>query len=162
MRRMQKLLLVSLILIMGCSREAPEQSLTDPGFGVTTLEIKAGAGPTNLPVYLKSAEPVKGIQFTLKWDPTIGQVSQPVLAPGNPGFTVSSNQGRPGSMKVLVFSLQGDILDPNQQEILNIPIEISSSAAERFTLRFDEAVFAGPSAKSYAIPVSHADLRIMR
>ncbi len=154
------LILLSLILFLSCSKEPPEVTLSDPGFGVVETQINAGPKVVDLPVLFNTELEVKGIQFTLTWDATIAKVGQPQLTDQNPGFTVSTSKGGQGAMKVLIFSMTGDVLNTLDPEIMTIPVSILDPQAEAVSLIFDQAVFAGPNAMSYDIPITHASLTI--
>jgi len=65
-------------------------------------------------------------------------------------------------MKVLIFSMHGDALDLSDAHIFNVPVEITNSEATQFILSFEDVVFAGPNASSYEIPVTPADLMVVR
>lgn len=162
--KMNKISLLTSItlLLISCSSEPKEKDLTSPGFGVTATSIRAADEGVDIPVLLKSDEIIKGMQFTLAWDPNIGQVIQPVLTEANQGFTVSSSDGERGEMKVLIFSMTGDILSTTESVVMNIPIRITDLESETFDLFFYDAIFAGPKAVSYEIPVTHANLKIQR
>ena len=150
-----------LLILIGCASEKQKPVLSDPGFGVTAVEIQAGAEDVEIPVYLKYDEPVKGIQFTLVWDAAKVEVSKPILLDTNPSFTVSNNEPRNGQMKVLIFSMQGNILDVSDPEVFRLPLKLIDKEAPEVELRFENAVFAGPSASSYDIPITHAKIKIV-
>lgn len=153
---------IIVLMFIGCSTERKEKELSEPGFGITAIDIKAGKDEIGIPVYLKFNEDVKGIQFILSWDETIAEISQPEMTRTNPNFTVSNNQARDGKMKVLIFSMQGDVMDVTDPHIFDLPIEIINDEASELTVHFEDVVFAGPNASSYEIPVTHAQLAILR
>lgn len=154
-------LLAALFLIFpSCSPQAPLAELSDPGFGVIASSIEAIDEGVDIPVLMKTADVVKGIQFTLTWDPAVGQVLKPALTATNPGFTISASEGGRGVMKVLIFSMSGEILETSNPNIMTIPIRIINPDAPLFKLEFKDAIFAGPNAMSYPIPVQHANLKI--
>lgn len=156
------LIVVSTLLLLACSQESKESELTSPGFGVTANTIRADQEGMDIPVLLKTEETIKGLQFTLSWDPTIGQVIKPELTEANSGFTVSTTDAVRGEMKVLIFSMTGDVLNTAEPVIMHIPIRIMDGEAENFELFFNDAIFAGPKAVAYQIPVSHGQLKILR
>ncbi|MEA3287288.1 MAG: hypothetical protein U9Q77_07925 [Candidatus Marinimicrobia bacterium] len=153
--------LLILILFNFCSKQSPEVQLSDPGFGVVETHIDVDK-VVDLPVLIKFDQVIKGIQFTLTWDTAIVKVGQPELTELNSGFTVSTSKGTGGEMKVLVFSMTGDVLNTSEPEILSIPISVLDSLADQVSLLFDKAVFAGPNALSYDIPVTHANLTVRK
>jgi hypothetical protein len=114
----------------------------------------------DIPVLLKSSDVIKGIQFTLTWNSSVGQVLKPSLTASNPNFTVSTSEGNRGEMKVLIFSLTGDLINTEDDTIMTIPVRIINAEASDFTLAFKDVIFAGPNAISYDIPVFHANLKI--
>ncbi len=160
MRLRYIIILITLVLISACTREAPKSELSDPGFGVLEDIIEAGVGLVHLPVLLKSDQVIKGIQFTLAWDTTIAKLGKPLLTDLNPGFNVSTSEAVDGQMKVLIFSLTGDELNTLVPEILTIPVSLINPQADQLILSFEEAVFAGPNAMSHKIPISHAKLKV--
>ncbi len=162
MRVTYGLIIVLLLLLQSCSKETSNRELSHPGFGVTETTIKAVDAGVDLPVLLKTDDIIKGIQFTLSWDASIGQVLQPALTAANPGFTISSGEGDRGEMKVLIFSMTGDEINTTDPKIMTIPVRIIDPDASRFALAFKDAIFAGPSAVAYEIPVTHAKLEIIR
>ncbi len=157
------LIFSSLIFLFSCAQTTAEKiELSNPGFGVIETSISAITEGVDIPVLLNSNDVIKGIQFTLSWDPTVGQVLQPTLTSSNPGFTISSSESQHGEMKVLIFSMSGDIFTVTDPEVMKVPVRIIDEEAPIFKLFFNDAIFAGPSSVSYQIPVEHANLRIDR
>ena len=152
----------ALLLLLSCSQKAQNIGLSNPGFGVTAVSIDAIAEGVDLPILMKTDDIIKGIQFTLTWDPAVAQVIKPVLTRSNPGFTISASEGGLGAMKVLIFSMSGDVFQTADPNIMTIPVRIIDPDATRFTLEFKDAIFAGPSAVAYEIPLWHAKLKINR
>lgn len=155
-------ILILLILLISCDSDKTRIELTTPGFGVVETSIDATSKTVDLPVLINTQDEIKGVQFTLKWDTKIAEVGQPKVNELNPGFTVSAGKAVNGQMKVLMYSLAGEVLNTSESQILTIPITIINSEADNFSLIFDNAVFAGPNAKSYEIPVTHAQLKLTR
>ncbi|NQV29851.1 MAG: hypothetical protein HQ508_03090 [Candidatus Marinimicrobia bacterium] len=163
MRLSQLIIIVTMTLFASCSRETADKvEIGDPGFGIVASSVDSRIEGVDIPVLLKSADVIKGIQFTLSWDPEIGQVIEPKLTEMNPGFTVSSNVGAEGQMKVLVFSMTSDVLITSEPELMTIPVRIIDHDAETFNLWFKDVIFAGPNSTSYNIPITHAKLQIKR
>jgi len=160
MRTKISLLLTSLIICISCSQETQQIELTNPGFGVIASSIDIVDEGFDLPVLLQSDDIIKGVQFTLSWDPAVAQVIQPAMTAANAGFSISSSDGERGEMKVLIFSMAGDVLNTTDPTILTIAIRIIDPEAELFELSFNDAIFAGPNAVSYAIPITHAKLKV--
>lgn len=156
------ILAIITLALIACSSEPKERKLTSPGFGVTATSIRVADEGIDIPVLLISDEVIKGMQFTLSWNPNVGQVIKPALTESNQGFTISSSEGERGEMKVLIFSMTGDVLNTAEPVVMNIPIRIIDPEAEAFELFFYDAIFAGPKAVSYEIPVTHAKLKITR
>jgi len=150
-----------LCIFMGCSSRSDELELTDPGFGITATRIKAADSGVDIPVLLQSDDPIKGLQFTLEWNPKLGQVIKPVMTEKNAGFTISTSEVSGGVMKVLAFSMSGDQLDTSDPVIMHIPIRITDSSTDSFELLFQDVIFAGPAAASYDIPITHAKLKVI-
>lgn len=158
----KQIIFISLaILMLSCTREPQRIALTDPGFGITATTIHSRDEGEDVPILLKSDDIIKGIQFTLVWDASIGQVIKPALTSANPGFTISVNDSERGRIKVLVFSITGEEFNLADSSILSLPIRITNPDAEQFDLVFEDVIFAGPNATSYEIPVSHANLKIV-
>jgi|FLOH01.1.fsa_nt_gi hypothetical protein len=163
MRLGQLISIGALTLLMSCSSETPNNmEISDPGFGIVASSVDARLEGVDIPILLKSADVIKGIQFTMSWDPEIGQVIEPSLTELNPGFTVSSSEGTNGQMKVLIFSMTGDVLNTNELKFMTVPVRIIDREAQTFDLSFKDVIFAGPNATSYSIPVTHAKLKIKR
>ena len=156
------LLIAATMIFLSCSPEAQKVELSNPGFGVIATSIDVVAEGVDLPVLLRTDDIIKGIQFTLSWDPTIGQVIKPVLTAMNPGFTISSSDGARGEMKVLIFNMSGDELITSDPSIMTIPVRILDSNAIDFAMTFKDVMFAGPGGAAYEIPVTHANLKINR
>lgn len=156
-------LILALVFIISCSRDVPTTlELSNPGFGITQTTIDARPEGVDVPVLIKTNDVIKGLQFTLSWNPELGQVIKPSLTDANPGFTISAGEAVNGEMKILIFSMQGEAFDTKEQVIMNIPIRIIDPDADLFTLTFRNTIFAGPGAISYEIPVTHARLKINR
>ncbi|MBT4036207.1 MAG: hypothetical protein HOB84_04080 [Candidatus Marinimicrobia bacterium] len=162
MRLKISLLVTLLLFFLSCSQEVQTVELSNPGFGITASSIDAAAEGVDIPVLMKTDDIIKGIQFTLTWDPGVGQVIKPTLTAANPGFTISSSEGGRGEMKVLIFSMTGAVFNTTDPAIMTIPVRIINPDAPDFTLAFNNAIFAGPSATAYEIPVLHAKLKINR
>ena len=153
-------ILVTTLILVSCSQEVQEVELSKPGFGITATSIDATDEGVDIPVLMKTNDVIKGMQFTITWNPSVGQVLKPALTSTNPGFTISSSEGGEGEMKVLVFSMTGDVFNTSDPTIMTIPVRIIDPDAPLLKLVFKNAIFAGPSAVSYEIPVLHANLRI--
>ncbi len=154
------LILIVSILLISCSGEPAKIELSNPGFGVVETSIEARSEGVDLPVLLKTDEAIKGIQFTLAWEPSIGIVGTPVLTGNNSGFTITAKTRTNGTMKVLIFSMTGEELNTKDPEIMRIPVSILDPESSLFTLEFEKVIFAGPNARSYDIPVTDARLKI--
>ncbi|NQT63895.1 MAG: hypothetical protein HQ556_13120 [Candidatus Marinimicrobia bacterium] len=162
MRLKISLLTTTLLIFLSCSQEVQKVELSNPGFGVTASSIDAADEGVDIPVLMQTDDIIKGIQFTLTWDPNVGQVIKPTLTATNPGFTISSSEGGQGEMKVLIFSMTGDVFNTSDPTIMTIPVRITDPDAPVFAMAFKDAIFAGPSAIAYEIPVLHAKLKINR
>ncbi len=154
------LLAATILFFLTCTQEVQKVELSSPGFGVTASSIDVADEGVDIPVLMKTDDVIKGMQFTLTWDPNIGQVIKPALTPANPNFTISASDGDLGEMKVLIFSMTGDVFNTDDPTVMNIPVRITDPDASMFSLAFKDAIFAGPSAIAYEIPVSHARLKI--
>jgi len=149
------------ILLISCTtEESPKAQLSNPGFGVIETSISRDVNTTNLPVLIKTDQVIKGLQFTLTWDGTAAKIGQPQLTGLNSKFTVSVGKASAGQMKVLVFSMTGEALDTSEPVFMTIPVSILDSETEEISIFFNKAVFAGPNASSYDIPVTHAQLKV--
>ena len=162
MRLTISLLATTLLFFQSCSQDVQKVELSNPGFGITASSIDAADEGVDIPVLMKTDDIIKGMQFTLTWDPSIGQVIKPSLTATNPGFTISASEGGLGQMKVLIFSMTGAVFNTTDPAIMTIPVRIINPDAPDFTLAFNNAIFAGPSATAYEIPVLHAKLKINR
>jgi len=152
--------ILMLLGLLACSKAPDKKVLSTPGFGIIEDQI-AGSGQTvELPVLLNTDQDIKGLQFTLIWDPAIARVGPPQLTAENPDFTVSTGNGRDGRMKVLVFSMTSAIMHTENPVILTLPVTVIATAGQEVSIQFAKAVFAGPNAKSYTIPVTHAQLEV--
>lgn len=160
MLRRYTLLAMTAFLFMHCAQEPAKIELSNPGFGMVETSIAIRAEGTDLPVLLNTDQAIKGIQFTMVWDPTLAVVGQPVLTPTNSGFTVSAKKNINGTMKVLVFSMTGDVLNTTDPHVMNIPVSILEIEATKISIDFEDVIFAGPSATSYDIPVTQARLKV--
>ncbi len=161
MRVKYSIILITLVMFLSCSRETQNVELSNPGFGVIRTNIEVLDEGVDLPVLLRTDDIIKGIQFTLSWNPSVAQVIKPALTPTNPGFTISSSNGSQGEMKVLIFSMSGDVLNTTDSIIMTIPVRIIDPDAKLFNLVFKDVIFAGPGAVSYEIPVSQANLKVI-
>ena len=162
MRLKNYLLAAPLLLLLSCSQDIQIVELTNPGFGVTASSINATDEGVDIPVLMKTDDVIKGMQFTLTWDPGVSQVLKPSLTASNSGFTISSSEGGKGEMKVLIFSMTGEVFNTSDPNIMTIPVRIINPDAPTFALAFKNAIFAGPSAVAYEIPVHHANMKINR
>ncbi len=160
MRLINCLLAATVLILLSCSQEAQIVELSDPGFGVTASSIDPNDEGVDIPVLMKTNDIIKGMQFTLVWDPDVGQVIKPSLTSSNPGFTISASEGGGGEMKVLIFSMSGDVFNTIDPTIMTIPVRIINPEATLFTMVFKDAIFAGPSAVAYSIPIFHGNLEI--
>lgn len=156
------IIIFTIATFFSCAKQESTNVLSSPGFGIIETSVTTSVAGVDLPVYLKSDDIIRGIQFTLHWDETVGQVIKPELTEANPGFTVSAGEASGGQMKVLIFSMSGDDLVVGDNAFLTIPIRIIDTEASAFKITFKDPIFAGPKASSYSIPVSHANLKISK
>ena len=154
--------LLMLFLLTACSSDSVEVELTDPGFGFTWKQISAEPAGFDVPIHLKYPEPMKGIQFTLVWDPSEGMVGEPVLREPNQSFSLSVNKKTPGRMKVLIYSMTSETFDLSSSHIMDLPVSILSREVQQFKLMFEDAIFAGPQAAAYTLPISHGQFEVLR
>ena len=150
--------LMSMLLITTCGKEVKVESFPNPGFGFNQSSIHQRDGM--LPLLLAHDQPIKGVQFTLRWDPSQLKLETPLVTESNSEFTVSANPGTPGRMKVLLFSFQGGELDLTDSQILQIPYAVTSQSIQKISIQLEDVVFAGPAATSYEIPVSQGDFEV--
>ncbi len=148
------------IMLIACTEEGSQNTLSEPGFGIVETRISALENTTQIPVLLKTDELIKGLQFTLSWDTTLVTVGPPELNDLNASFTLKVGEGSLGKMKVLVFSMSGDALDTSEPAFMMLPVTLFDTQADVIDIFLNDVVFAGPQAASYSIPVTHAKLKV--
>jgi len=148
-----------MIVVASCSRQS-DADLPAEGFGILDQQLRAGA-KLEVPVYLRTSETLKGIEFVLEWDVNAIQVDTPVLAEALTDFSVHARQHGPGRLKVLVFSMAGAVFDLKDPWILKIPITALPSDGGSTTLAIGSAIFAGPGATSHELPLHSCQLEIL-
>ena len=152
--------LMLILVFISCSDQPDTPELTSPGFGVVESVIDARPEGVDIPILMKSEDIIKGIQFTLVWDVKKGIVGKPLLTDANASFTLTSSNPSNGRIKVLIYSMSGDQLDLSDPQILTFPVSIIDQSVTDFTVIFENPIFAGPSASSYTIPVTHAKMKV--
>ncbi len=149
--RRQLFLLFFTLLMAACGERTPP--LPEEGFGAFDQQFQVGR-ETRVPVYLTTSKPVKGVEFMLSWNPELVRVATPEIRTAHAGFSVHARTHAPGLMKVLVFNMRGGAFDLSDPWILEIPVTPATAGEGRLTL--GSAVFAGPNATSYDLPVRSA------
>ncbi|MCF7826997.1 MAG: hypothetical protein K9N29_10140, partial [Candidatus Marinimicrobia bacterium] len=118
-----RLMIAMLMVLVSCAQdtETKKIELSNPGFGITETSIDALDEGVDVPVLLRTNDVIKGMQFTLSWNPNLGQVIKPALTDANPGFTISAGEPVNGEMKVLIFSMKGEVFNTDDSTIMTIP-----------------------------------------
>ena len=133
--------LLTLLVVLGCSRRSSPYA---PGFGVVLQSDE-------LEAYLQTPEEVMGLEFTLHWDTSQVRVGDPRATAANAKQLVRFRR-RPGAMKVLMFSLQGEPISHDPPPVLRFPVQVLT-AGRTPNFQLSDVVFSRRRGKVLKLPV---------
>jgi len=96
--------------------------------------------------------PVAGAQFEIEYDPDQLSFSTPILTERTDGFVVQYKDDKNGKLKVVMYSLTGEAIQPGKGNILSLPAEANPNLSEELKIDLTDVVLANPGA--VVIPVS--------
>lgn len=96
--------------------------------------------------------PVAGAQFEIEYDPDQLSFSTPILTERTDGFVVQYKDDKNGKLKVVMYSLTGEAIQPGKGNILSLPAQTNSNLSEELKIDLTNVVLANPGA--VVIPVS--------
>ncbi len=133
--------IAALIAVLACQRNPTPYA---EGFGVVMEN-------DTLVAYLNTPEEVMGLEFTLRWNSSQVEVEEPQATANNAGQLVRFRR-RPGAMKVLMFSMQGEPINHDPPPVLRFPVhQKGTSAGTGFKLT--DVVFSRRGGKVLKLPV---------
>ena len=87
--------------------------------------------------------PVRGIEFELKYDPSLVTVNSLALSQFQENVILSYTEIEPGYLKVLAVNLGGGSIESLNQTFMSIPVEFKGSEREVTNVYLDEIILAG-------------------
>jgi len=87
--------------------------------------------------------PIRGIEFELKYDPSLVNVMSPSLSNFQDNVTVSYIEIEPGILKVLAANLQGGRIEAAEKTFMNIQVEFLGSERDIANVSLNKINLAG-------------------
>jgi len=87
--------------------------------------------------------PVRGLEFMLKYDPSLVDVKSPSLAQFQESVLMSYQEVGPGLLKVIAADIQGGNIQDADNAFMNIPVEFKGTELQISTVELDEVNLAG-------------------
>lgn len=139
--------------MMGCGKgDSKKSEVMEIPPDVLILGTEAGATGDTLmvPLMLKTAEKVMGIQFDLVWDTSMVAVGEPQLSLDNEHMSIRTRD-KLDRKTVIIFSLQGRAMDLLSSEVLKFPVIVHTKMSGETPLRLTQVIVAGQGAEQLDI-----------
>ena len=86
-----------------------------------------------------------GLQFTVRYNPDLMTIGNPVIN-ANEKLSIVKNQVEKGEMIVLAYSMNGEKINFNVENLFTIPVEfVSKGYRGKASIEIDDVILAGPS-----------------
>jgi hypothetical protein len=145
-------------MILGLPLKSPAKRVR---LGSAKVHIGEALSPkdewTIIPIEMETPMPVAGIQMTLKYDSNAITVGEPQITELSKGFE-TDYAVKSGEMKILMYSLSGDLMPVGSDPIIIIPVKITPTSTENNLLQLKDIIIS--TANSNTVPVLTEDTSI--
>jgi hypothetical protein len=110
---------------------------------IAYIDLKTDFEKSLLTFEIEYNGPVRGIEFELKFDPTMVNVMSPSLLNFQENVMISYTEKEPGILKVLAADLQGGHIEATDNSYMSIPVEFMGNERENSFVNLDGIKLAG-------------------
>ena len=110
---------------------------------IAYIDLKTDFKKSLLTFEIEYNGPVRGIEFELKFDPTMVNVMPPSLLNFQENVMISYTEKEPGILKVLAADLQGGYIEATDNSYMSIPVEFMGNERENSFVTLDGIKLAG-------------------
>ena len=110
---------------------------------IAYIDLKTDFKKSLLTFEIEYNGPVRGIEFELKFDPTMVNVMPPSLLNFQENVMISYTEKEPGILKVLAADLQGGHIEATDNSYMSIPVEFMGNERENSFVTLDGIKLAG-------------------
>lgn len=148
------LLMTALVVVLvACGNKNSKPASADIPEGLALGNVTGSAGQTlDVPLTLKSEDPVLGMQFDVVWDTSLVTLGEPVMVANNQHMSVRTKLTE-GRLRTLIFNTQSRPMDLTAGKILTLPVTIHSQMVGETPLQLTQVIVAGPNAKQIEVPI---------
>ena len=150
---------LDIVQIVNYILDNPQQnpSLAVKSTGENTIWIENISSETGqsieIPVMADFSEKVAGLQLRFSYDPQSITLGEPVTAPRSSGLNVNSRITN-GELVVLMYSLDGNAIQPGEGSVLYIPAKLNDNATAGSALRLEEVTLVDPHAGKIPVGIT--------
>ncbi|MBT7118324.1 MAG: T9SS type A sorting domain-containing protein, partial [Candidatus Marinimicrobia bacterium] len=110
---------------------------------IAYIDLKTDFKKSLLTFEIEYNGPVRGIEFELKFDPTMVNVMPPSLLNFQENVMISYTEKEPGILKVLAADLQGGHIEATDNSYMSIPVEFMGNERENSFVNLEGIKLAG-------------------
>jgi hypothetical protein len=110
---------------------------------IAYIDLKTDFKKSLLTFEIEYNSPVRGIEFELKFDPTMVNVMPPSLLNFQENVMISYTEKEPGILKVLAADLQGGHIEATDNSYISIPVEFMGNERENSFVNLEGIKLAG-------------------
>jgi len=110
---------------------------------IAYIDLKTDFKKSLLTFEIEYNGPVRGIEFELKFDPTMVNVMPPSLLNFQENVMISYTEKEPGILKVLAADLQGGHIEATDNSYMSIPVEFMGNERENSFVTLEGIKLAG-------------------
>ena len=110
---------------------------------IAYIDLKTDFEKSLLTFEIEYNGPVRGIEFELKFDPTMVNVMPPSLLNFQENVMISYTEKEPGILKVLAADLQGGHIEATDNSYMSIPVEFMGNERENSFVTLEGIKLAG-------------------
>jgi hypothetical protein len=110
---------------------------------IAYIDLKTDFEKSLLTFEIEYNGPVRGIEFELKFDPTMVNVMPPSLLNFQENVMISYTEKEPGILKVLAADLQGGHIEATDNSYISIPVEFMGNERENSFVNLEGIKLAG-------------------
>ncbi len=128
------------------------KSLGENTIWIENTSLESGQN-IEIPVMADFSEKVAGLQLRFSYDPQSITLGEPVTAPRSSGLNVNSRITG-GELVVLMYSLDGNVIQPGEGPVLYIPAILTNNATAGSGLRLEEVTLVDPLAGKIPVGIT--------
>jgi len=110
---------------------------------IAFIDLMTDYANSNISLNVEYDGPVRGLEFMLRYDPSLVDIKSPSLVTIQENVMVSYTEVEPGYLKVIAANLAGGHIQGIEQAFLTLPVEFKGNDIEIATIDLEEINLAG-------------------